>query len=127
MNNKYLFSYFKGNEPENESINFALSEDGLNFYPLNNNEPVLFNEKGTGCIRDPFVFRDVKGGYYIVGTDMKSELGWASNHAICVWHSDDLVNFEQYEPIDMNDYLPSSVRTWAPEVLFDEEKQMYMI
>lgn len=127
MNNKYLFCYFTGNEPEKESINFAVSEDGYNFTPLNSNKPVLFNQKGTKGIRDPFIFRDVKGGYFIIGTDMRSEFGWASNHAMCVWHSDDLISWEQYPIIDMNEYLPSSVRTWAPEVFYNKEKEMYMI
>lgn len=44
---KYLFCYFIGNEPEKESINFAVSSDGYNFTPLNGNKAVLFNEKGT--------------------------------------------------------------------------------
>ena len=128
MFNKYLFAYFKGNEPENESINFAVSEDGYKFTPLNGNEPFLFNEKGTKGIRDPFLVRAVDGSFYIVGTDMRSELGWASNHAICIWHSDDLINWKQYESIDMEDYgLIGSVRTWAPEVFYDKEKEMYMI
>lgn len=128
MFNKYLFSYFKGNEPENESINFAVSEDGYHFTPLNGNEPFLFNEKGTKGIRDPYLFRAVDGSFYIIGTDMCSELGWASNHAMCIWHSDDLINWEQYQGIDMEDYgLAGSVRTWAPEVFYDKEKQMYMI
>ena len=49
-------------------------------------------------------------------------------HAICIWHSNDLVNWEQYESIDMEDYgLNGSVRTWAPEVFYDKEKEMYMI
>ncbi len=124
---KYLFCYFTGNEPEKESINYALSEDGYNFTPLNGNKPFLFNEYGTKGIRDPYIFRDVNGGYYIIGTDMRSELGWASNHAFCIWHSDDLVNWKQYPGIDMNDYLPESTRTWAPEVFYDREKGMYMI
>jgi hypothetical protein len=38
---KYLFCYFTGNEPENESVHFAVSEDGYNFTALNNNEPVI--------------------------------------------------------------------------------------
>lgn len=124
---KYLFCYFTGNEPEKESINFALSEDGYNFTPLNGNKAVIFNQKGTKGIRDPYIFRDVNGGYFIIGTDMRSELGWASNHAMCIWHSDDLVSWEQYPILEMNDYLPSSCRTWAPEVFYDKEKEMYMI
>ena len=66
-NGKYLFCYFTGNEPEKESINFALSSDGYNFIPLNGNKPLLHNEKGTKGIRDPFIFRDVNGGYFIIG------------------------------------------------------------
>ena len=128
MHNKYLFCYFTGNEPEKESINYAVSRDGYHFTPLNNNKPFLFNEKGTKGIRDPFIFRAVDGSFYIIGTDMRSELGWASNHALCVWHSDDLINWQQYDGIDMEDYgLNGSVRTWAPEVFYDKEKQMYMI
>ncbi len=124
----YLFCYFTGNEPERESINYALSRDGYNFEPLNNNKPFLFNQKGTRGIRDPFIFRAEDGTFYIVGTDMRSDNGWASNHAICVWHSTDLVNWEQYDLIDMNlNGLPGSVRTWAPEVFYDKEKEMYMI
>ena len=40
-NGKYLFAYFVGNEPEQERIHFAVSEDGYNFEALNNNEPVI--------------------------------------------------------------------------------------
>lgn len=128
MYTKYLFCYFTGNEPEKESINYAVSEDGYHFRPLNDNKPFLFNKKGTKGIRDPFLFRAVDGSFYIIGTDMRSELGWASNHALCVWHSDDLVGWEQYDSIDMEDYgLIGSVRTWAPEVFYDKEKEMYMI
>ncbi len=127
MYNKYLFCYFTGNDPEKESINFALSEDGYHFTPLNGNKPLLYNKLGTKGIRDPFIFRDVNVGYYIIGTDMRSELGWASNHGFCIWHSDDMLNWTQLKGIDMNDYLPSSVRTWAPEVFYNKDKEMYMI
>lgn len=124
----YLFCYFTGNEPERESINYALSRDGFNFEPLNDNKPFLFNTKGTRGIRDPFIFRAEDGTFYIVGTDMRSDNGWDSNHAICIWHSTDLVNWQQYDLIDMNfNGLPGSVRTWAPEVIYDKEKEMYMI
>lgn len=124
----YLFCYFTGNEPERESINYALSRDGYHFTPVNDNKPFLFNMKGTRGVRDPFLFRAEDGSFYIIGTDMRSDNGWSSNHAMCVWHSDNLLDWEQYELIDMNDYgLQGSVRTWAPEVFYDKEKEMYMI
>lgn len=128
MFNKYLFCYFTGNEPEKESINFALSEDGYHFKPLNKNRPFLFNELGTKGIRDPFIFRGENNDYYIIGTDMRSEAGWNSNHALCVWHSPDLINWEQYDNIDMLSCgLDGTCRAWAPEVFYDKEKKMYMI
>ncbi|MBQ7296458.1 MAG: glycoside hydrolase family 43 protein [Clostridia bacterium] len=128
MYNKYLFCYFTGNEPEKESINYALSEDGYHFKPLNGNKPILFNKLGTKGIRDPYIFRAQDSSFYIIGTDMRSEAGWSSNHAMCVWHSDDLINWEQYPVIDMISYgLEGSCRTWAPEVFYDKEKEMYMI
>lgn len=128
MFNKYLFSYFKGNEPENETVNFALSSDGYCFKPLNGNEPLLFNELGTKGIRDPFIFRGQDNSFYIIGTDMRSQAGWNSNHALCVWHSDNLIDWEQYPLIDMLSYgLEGTCRAWAPEVFYDAEKEMYMI
>lgn len=128
MFNKYLFCYFTGNEPEKESINFALSEDGYHYKPLNGNKPFIFNEKGTKGIRDPFIFRAEDGSFYIIGTDMKSADGWNSNHALCVWHSEDLINYEQYDNIDMLSYdLEGTCRAWAPEVFYDKEKGIYMI
>lgn len=128
MFSKYLFCFFTGNEPEKESINFALSEDGYHYKPLNGNKPFLFNEKGTKGIRDPFIFRAEDGSFYIIGTDMRSEKGWNSNHALCVWHSEDLINYEQYDNIDMLSYgLEGTCRAWAPEVIYDREKEMYMI
>lgn len=128
MFNKYLFCFFTGNEPEKESINFALSEDGYHYKPLNGNKPFLFNEKGTKGIRDPFIFRAEDGSFYIIGTDMRSEKGWNSNHALCVWRSLDLISYEQYDNIDMLSYgLEGTCRAWAPQVFYDKEKGMYMI
>lgn len=128
MYRKYLFCYFTGNEPEKESVHFALSEDGYHFRPLNGNQPFLFNQLGTGGVRDPFVFRACDGSFFIIGTDMRSEKGWNSNHAICVWHSADLIRWQQYPLIDMKDHsLVDSVRTWAPQALYDREKEMYML
>lgn len=31
----YLFCYFTGNEPENESVHFAISKNGFDFEPVN--------------------------------------------------------------------------------------------
>lgn len=127
---KYLFCYFLGNAPEEEKPCFAVSEDGYNFRPLNNNKPIIENQKlGTGCSRDPFIIRDVNGGYYIVATDMKSSLGWSSNHAIVTWHSDDLIHWTDETVIDFHDFdeTKTADRIWAPEAIYDKSRNAYMV
>ena len=125
---KYLMVYFTGNEPEQERIRFAVSGDGYDFSPLNGNEPVITQTLGTKSARDPYIFRAEDGGYYILATDMKSEEGWSSNHRIIVWKSDDLTDWTEVGLIDMKDYgLPDTVRAWAPQAIWDEGENAYMI
>lgn len=123
----YLLVYFGGNEPENESIRFAVSEDGYNFTPLNGNNPVIKQTLGTGCARDPHITRGRDGKFYLVATDMRSELGWTSNHSIVTWSSTDLINWENETVIDLRDYVEGTNRAWAPQAIWDNDKQMYMI
>ena len=40
----YLFTYFNSNAPEDEQICYAISDDGYNFTPLNNGEPVISSD-----------------------------------------------------------------------------------
>ena len=53
----YLFCYFVGNETEQQRIHLAVSTDGYNFDALNGNEPVIIQEKGKKCVRDPYIFK----------------------------------------------------------------------
>lgn len=125
---KYLLVYFSGNLPEEERIKYAVSEDGYNFSPLNNNQPVVTQTVGTGCARDPFIIRGEDGCFYLMATDMRSELGWTSNHAIVTWKSTDLINWTEETLIDLKDVKsPLSNRAWAPQAIWDEEEGMYMI
>lgn len=129
-NGKYLFCYFTGNEPERERISFAVSEDGYNFKPLNGGKPVILQTKGKKCVRDPFILKGHDGGYFIIGTDMKSEEGWVSNHALVTWRSEDLLHWTDETIIDIRDFggeFANTNRAWAPEVIFDEEKGKYMV
>ncbi len=126
---KYLLCYFTGNEPHEERICFAVSKDGYHFVPLNGGKPVIEQKTGTLCMRDPYILRDRNDGFYIVATDMKSSDGWASNHGVVSWHSDDLIcwdnecatDFHQFEATETADKI------WAPEALFDDRKEAYMV
>ena len=71
---KYLFCYFTGNAPEEERICFAVSTDGYNFEALNGNKPVIVQEKGKKCCRDPFIFRDEEGKFHIIVSSSSSAL-----------------------------------------------------
>ena len=127
---KYLFAYFLGNEPHQERICFAVSEDGYHFRPLNGNKPVITQTLGKKCVRDPYIFKGHDGLYYIIGTDMKCIEGWESNHALVVWRSADLIDWSEENIIDMceqGEAFADTTRAWAPQAIWDEEKQEYMI
>ncbi|MGN0533809.1 MAG: glycoside hydrolase family 43 protein [Eubacterium sp.] len=127
---KYVFCYFTGNEPENERIHLAVSEDGYNFRALNNNEPVIEQKLGKQCVRDPYLFRGNDGCFYIIGTDMKCEEGWTSNHALVSWKSYDLINWTDETILDVRDFggeFANTNRAWAPQAIWDDEAGKYMI
>ena len=126
---KYLFCHFVGNAPEQERIHFAVSEDGYNFFPLNNNEPVIIQNLGKKCVRDPYILKGQDGFFYIIGTDMKSDEGWVSNHALVTWKSADLVAWTDETIIDIRDFkgFEHCNRSWAPQAFWDEEKESYMV
>lgn len=130
MCNKYLFAYFLGNEPHQERICFAVSEDGYHFTPLNGNKPVITQTKGKQCVRDPYIFRGQDGYCYIVGTDMKCIEGWESNHSLVVWRSKDLIDWSDENIIDMcelGEDFADTTRAWAPQAIWDEKENMYML
>ena len=126
---KYLFCYFVGNEPHEESVHLAVSEDGYHFTALNNNEPIIKQNLGKKCCRDPFIFRDQENKFHIIGTDMRCYDGWCSNNSMVVWDSVDLINWENERILDFSQFpeTKSADRVWAPEVIFDKFRKEYMI
>jgi len=126
---KYLFCYFTGNEPEHESVNFAVSEDGLHFTALNSNQPVIRQTLGKKCCRDPFIFRDESGIFHIIATDMRCRDGWNSNKSFVVWDSENLTTWKNERIIDFSNMknFEKTDRAWAPQVLFDKNRKEYML
>ena len=127
---KYLFCHFVGNGENQERIHFAVSKDGFNFRPLNNNEPVIIQTKGKKCVRDPYILKGEDGNYYIIGTDMRCEEGWTSNHALVTWKSADLVNWTDETIIDIRDFggeYATTTRAWAPQAIWDKSRGSYMV
>ena len=101
---KYVFAYFTGNNTSEQKIRFAVSDDGYNFTAINGNQPVAKQTTGTGCARDPYLFRGQDGYFYMVATDMDASLGWWDvNDAMTVWRSADLVNWSEESHISIKD------------------------
>lgn len=129
----YVFCYFTGNETSEQTIHLAVSTDGYNFKALNNNEAVIRQTLGTGCARDPYMFKavdaDGKDCYYIIATDMNAMEGWTSNHRIIIWKSYDLINWGDETLVDIRDFegFENCNRAWAPQVIWDPDAGMYMV
>ncbi len=127
--NRYLFCYFTGNEPENESVHFAVSKDGFNFTAVNDGKPIIKQTLGKKCCRDPFIFKGENGLFYIIATDMRCHDGWNSNNSFVIWDSKDLISWGNERIIDFSEIkgFEGTDRAWAPEVLFDNNRGEYMI
>ncbi len=129
----YLFCYFVGNEVDEQTIHFAVSTDGYNYKALNSNEAVIKQTKGTGCVRDPYILKGVdengKECYFIIATDMNALEGWTSNHCLITWRTYDLINWTDETIIDIRQFagFENTNRAWAPQAIWDNDKQMYMV
>lgn len=128
----YLFAYFTGNSGSQEAIRFALSFDGYNYKALNNNDPIISSEEISrmGGVRDPHIMRGIDDTtFYMVVTDMKSALGWSSNHGIVMLKSRDLVNWD-YTAVDIAaefEEFSTINRAWAPQTIYDQNAGKYML
>ena len=134
----YLFVHFVGTESNanQEQIYFSVSQDGSTWKTLNGGAPVLTSSVGERGVRDPFIQRGVDGKYYIIATDLSiynrrgdkdrwSTCQTAGSKSIVVWESDDLVNWSEANLVEVADEKAGC--TWAPESIYDPEKEMYMV
>ena len=128
----YLFTYFTGNHISQEQINFAVSIDGLSFWALNDNKPVLDSKiiSSTGGVRDPHILRCEDGRtFYMVATDMVCANGWDSNRAMVLLKSTDLINWT-YSVVNMQKRYEKQEdlkRVWAPQTIYDKEAGKYLV
>ena len=121
------------------SLFMATSDDGYNFVPLNNGDPIVAGDtiafqKG---IRDPHIFRGPDGAYYIAMTDLHifgREHGyrdtewerdgkiydWGNNRGFVLMKSNDLINWTRSNLIIQDQFPDLDVAcAWAPETTFD--------
>ncbi len=129
----YLFAYFIGNNTGQESIRFALSNDGYNYYSLNNNNPVIDSKivSSSGGLHDPHILRSNNGKiFYMVATDLSvPSQGW-SNQAMVLLKSKDLINWTS-SIINIPETFPEEfggvTRVWAPQTIYDADTNQYML
>ena len=129
----YLFTYFNSNDPKDEQICYAISDDGYNYTPLNQGMPVIESDTIalTQCVRDPHILRCEDGKtFYMVCTDMRSSLGWSSNRGMVLLKSTDLINWQHATvnfPTRYTKEWKNVIRVWAPETIYDHKAQKYMV
>ncbi|MFI7024990.1 glycoside hydrolase family 43 protein [Micromonospora sp. NPDC049900] len=124
----YLKTYFT--ESPNQSaadygLHLAVSRDGLNWSPLNQNSPVVTPTAGDLGLRDPFVFRKQDGTFVVVATDLYGLNFGRNSQYLHVYDSIDLTSFTGYRRIQMHTY--ANVHTWAPTVFWDAGRGQYAI
>lgn len=132
----YLFAYFegKGEGVDQEQLRFAISEDAIYWYALNENHPIIPSSRisQTGGIRDPHILRGGKNDdFYMVATDMFTVRdGWGSNPGIIMMRSDNLVDWE-HSIIDLAKLYPEKFGNvhwvWAPQTFYDEKVKKYLV
>lgn len=144
----YMFVHFVGSEQtENEEqVYFSVSKDGQNWNILNGAKPVLTSEVGEKGVRDPYILRTKDNKFVVIGTDLSiynrgkedpSADKWnecqnarednphPGSNNIVIWKSDNLVDWSKSELLQI---APDDAGcAWAPECIWDEEKQAYMI
>ncbi|MFG2651323.1 glycoside hydrolase family 43 protein [Streptomyces sp. NPDC048436] len=105
-------------------LHLAVSPDGLNWTPLNQNNPVVTPTAGALGLRDPFLMRKQDGTFVAIATDLKGT-DWSYNSQyIHVWDSADLRTFTGYRRLKLHDMTTHS---WAPEAFWDAGRGQYAV
>lgn len=123
----YVFAYFTETPNRNGSnygLHLAVSTDGLNWSPLNQNNPVVTPTAGTLGLRDPFVLRKQDGTFVVLATDLNGTDFSQNNQYLHVWDSADLTSFTGYRRIRMHGL---ATHTWAPTAFWDAARGQYGI
>lgn len=136
----YLFVHFRERRtPDGEQVYFGLSRDGFHWETVNDGQPVLWSRLGEKGVRDCTIIRcESDGKYRILATDLslaynfrnKYHLDWSAvshngSKCLSMWESEDLVNWSAQQLVPLGD--ESFGCLWAPDVLYDPERQDYML
>jgi len=123
----YVAAYFTESPNQkgaNYGLHLAVSSDGLNWTPLNQNNPVVTPTLGTKGLRDPFILRKQDGTFEVLATDLNGRDWSQQSQYIHVWDSTDLRTFTNYHLLHLHSM---STHSWAPEAFWDASRNAYAI
>ncbi|MDO0938614.1 glycoside hydrolase family 43 protein [Streptomyces sp. DG2A-72] len=124
----YVMCYFTESTTMLEAdygLHLAVSTDGLQWMPLNQNNPVVTPTAGAGGLRDPFILRKQDGTFVVLATDLKGTDWSRTSVYIHVWDSADLRTFTGYRLLKLHDM--TNTHSWAPEAFWDAGRGRYGI
>ncbi len=141
----YLLVYFKDSD---HSLHMALSTDGYAFTDVNQGNSVIAGDtiarqKG---IRDPHIMRGPNNLFYLTMTDLhiyakkagfredewerpRETYGWGNNKGFVLMRSADLIHWE-HTSVAIDQFFQgydSIGCAWAPQTIWDDEKDLPMI
>lgn len=129
----YLFAYFTSDQTEGQQVCYAVSENGLDFTPLNGGRAVIASDtiSLSGGVRDPHLLRAEDGRILMSLTDMDWQRGKWSCRGIVLMQSDDLINWT-HSAIDFptrytGEDAALANAVWAPQTIYDPEEKKYMV
>jgi beta-xylosidase len=117
----YLFSYFY-HQTAGDGLHLAWSRDGYSWEVLGHGKSYLHPMVGEDkLMRDPCLYRGSDGLFRLVWTTAWSgkTIGYAS--------SPDLIHWSDQAAIPVMAEESNARNCWAPEVIWDEAKQHYLI
>ena len=106
------------------NLHLAVSADGLNWTPLNQNNPVATPTRGSGGLRDPFILRKQDGRFVVLATDLKGTDWNYQSQYLHVWDSTDLRGFTNYRLLKVHSL---ATHAWAPEAYWDAGRGQYAV
>ena len=120
MSDQYLFAYFNGNGKD--GVHLAYSYDGISWKALNQDRGFLKPDTGKAkLMRDPAIFPGPDGVFRMVWTVSWGErgIGYAC--------SEDLIHWSDQEYIPVMEHEPGARNCWAPEMIYDDVRNQFMI
>lgn len=116
----YLFTYFTKNGED--GLHLAVSGDGYTWRKVKRSDnhwrPSIGNSK---LMRDPCVTQGPDGTYHMVWTS-----GWNENN-IGYASTKDFLHWTQQQELPVMAHEPNVRNTWAPEIIYDDSKQEFII